>query len=90
MKYFVDYDRACVFRQSENGIAWGKLYDYDNRTVTEERYLGELPLFGPGSVILHEENGVGGLNSEISEREYDGFGVTWAINPCGQVRVSLI
>lgn len=90
MRYFVDYDRTCVFRQSEEGVAWGKLYDYDKRTGSEERCLGKVPLYGPGSVILHEENGMGNLNPEISEKEYNEFGITWAINPCGLVRVSLI
>ena len=90
MKYYVDYDRGQVYRQSEDGDTWGKAYDYDRRTGTGERHFGVLPLYGPGSIILNEENGIGYLNPEISKMEYEDFGVTWAINPRGQTKVSII
>ena len=90
MKYYADYDRCQVYRQSEDGDTWWKEYDYDEHTGTEEKYFGILPLYGPGSVFLNESNGIGCLNPQISKKEYDEFGVTWAINPRGQVRVSII
>ena len=90
MKYYADYDRGQVYRQSDDGNAWGKAYDYDKRSVTEERHFGVRPLYGPKSIVLNEENGIGYLNPEISEQEYKEFGVTWTINPRGQMRESLI